>query len=338
MIMNNLDKPWQIMPAKLIKLGVSHADKDTDFDHQLAFLLLDVGVETVLKTYLVQKKQNVDNITFPDLLSKVKNEGQKSRIEVDVESLDYYHKVRNKLYHQGDGVKPTNENLKRYSELAGVVLSSLLGVDISEVKLESDYFIWDEFGPIEIIRASSDLLKQMDYFHSSCGLVTELIKPKYSTRKFALEFQKIYDEMCHEFPPESPEEAQMLSSYIKEKFRRFNKLLHTQMDDNNLINYLLEDINHLYVFVTMSQDTDFPEERWYRYEKACSWLKNLVYPFIRTIKDPSQLSAEYKETVSWINTNQEIVDRKIEELAPGTFRPGSGVYDFRISAASLPEE
>ncbi len=324
--MNKLDKPWQIMPAKLIKLGVSHADKDTDFDHQLAFLLLDIGVETVLKTYLVQKKQIVENISFPDLLSKVRNEVQKSKIEVDLESIDYFHKVRNKLYHQGDGVKPTNENLKRYSELAEEVISSLLGVDISEVELDSEYIIWDERGPIEVRRAYGYLQKRMDYFHRSCGLVTELIKPKYSTRKFALEFQKIYKEMCNEFPPESPEEAQMLSGYIKEKFRRFNKLLHTQMDDNYLINYLLKDINHLYVFVTMSQDADFSEERWDKYEEVGNLVENLTYLNIRTMTDPVLLSAKYNEAISWIKTNQAIVDQKIEELAPGTFRPGIGGY------------
>jgi hypothetical protein len=329
-MMNKSDKPWQIMPAKLIKLGLSHADKDTDFDHQLAFLLLDVGVEAALKIYLVQKKQDVEKIIFPDLVSKVKDEIQKSKIELDMESIEYFHKVRNKLYHQGDGVKPTEENLKRYSELAPVVIRSLLDVDINKVELDGELFIWDERGPIEVEIAASNLQKQMDYFHSSCGLVTELMKPKYATKKFALEYQGIYDEMCDEYSPKSPEDAQVIFSYMKEKLRRFNKLLHTQMDDNELINYLLEDINHLYVFVTMLQDADFPEKRWSKYKQVYSLSRDFASSYMRSSKDPAQLSSEYKEVVSWININQKIVDRKIEELAPGTFRPGNGSIDFRV--------
>ena len=49
-------KPWQAMPSRIISLALEHAQQNTDFDHQLAFLLLDVGVESALKTYLINKK------------------------------------------------------------------------------------------------------------------------------------------------------------------------------------------------------------------------------------------------------------------------------------------
>lgn len=64
--MDNYEKPWQVMPAKIIELALEHAEKETDFDHQISFLLLDVGVELILKGYLANKKHDVEKMNFPE--------------------------------------------------------------------------------------------------------------------------------------------------------------------------------------------------------------------------------------------------------------------------------
>ncbi len=44
--------PWQTGPTELIAFALEQMHKGSDFDRRLAFLILDVGVETLLKTYL----------------------------------------------------------------------------------------------------------------------------------------------------------------------------------------------------------------------------------------------------------------------------------------------
>src|SRR5258706_12236049 len=118
MTTHEYERPWQVMPAKIIKLALEHAKKDNDFDHQVSFLLLDIGVETALKVYLVNKKQDVEKLNFPTLLGKVKEHltNRDPNLIQQIEDIGYFHGIRNKLYHQGDGVKPTEDNLKRYSD------------------------------------------------------------------------------------------------------------------------------------------------------------------------------------------------------------------------------
>ena len=48
----NLQHPWQSGPTELIEYAITLLHQETDFQHRMAFLLLDVGAETLLKTYL----------------------------------------------------------------------------------------------------------------------------------------------------------------------------------------------------------------------------------------------------------------------------------------------
>ena len=65
------EKPWQAMPARVIELGIKHAGKESDFDHQVGFLLLDIGVEAALKIFLMTRKdEDLEFIRFPELVKK----------------------------------------------------------------------------------------------------------------------------------------------------------------------------------------------------------------------------------------------------------------------------
>ena len=44
--------PWQAGPTELIEFALDRMHKGSDFDRRLAFLILDVGVETLFKTFL----------------------------------------------------------------------------------------------------------------------------------------------------------------------------------------------------------------------------------------------------------------------------------------------
>jgi hypothetical protein len=50
--MSQIQHPWQNGPTELIEYAIQHLHRETDFDKRLAFLLLDVGIETLFKTFL----------------------------------------------------------------------------------------------------------------------------------------------------------------------------------------------------------------------------------------------------------------------------------------------
>ena len=48
-----IQSPWQTGPAELIGHALDHLHLDSDSDKRIAFLLLDVGVETLFNVYLM---------------------------------------------------------------------------------------------------------------------------------------------------------------------------------------------------------------------------------------------------------------------------------------------
>jgi len=133
--------PWQQTPLKIIWYACSLAEKGGDFASQIAFLLCDVGVETLFKTYLsLDKEITGSNLSYGKSMKIVNGnsffeivQGMKEATQGDVDTdlydrVMFFHKIRNKIYHQGDGVTITSRNLAEYSHIAEILLFLLLDV------------------------------------------------------------------------------------------------------------------------------------------------------------------------------------------------------------------
>ena len=145
-----ISRPWQNGPVELISYGIEHMGRDTEFDLRVGFLLLDVGVETLFKTFL----QLSDDVTgtkmnygdrvkkssgnFHELRRAVQSAGAHRLKGVRVEDVEFYHGIRNRLYHQGNGVTVERQNAESYAGLAIELLKRLLGVDLGSVVLTGD--------------------------------------------------------------------------------------------------------------------------------------------------------------------------------------------------------
>jgi len=141
--------PWQITPTELIKQAIEFLHRDSDTNRQIAFLLLDVGIETLFKTFLLlpesvtgvnsnyhKRKEATGDVNFHTLVETIKEFGKGRLSGIDLEKVKYYHDIRNKLYHQGDGVIPTNANTQDYASIAAELLYRLLSVDLRPLLLE----------------------------------------------------------------------------------------------------------------------------------------------------------------------------------------------------------
>ncbi len=137
--------PWQTGPTELIEFALDRMHKGSDFDRRLAFLMLDVGVETLFKTFLtlpesvvqfkIKRGERFDASqgNFHELLRGIKASDPNRAEGIDFAHIEYYHNFRNVLYHQGNQVIAVPlEQLRAYANLAVDLLHEYLDIDLSE--------------------------------------------------------------------------------------------------------------------------------------------------------------------------------------------------------------
>ena len=64
--MSKPKNPWEIGPTELIEFALERMHGGSDFDRRLAYLILDVGVETLIKTYLTLPEKITEVVTSSD--------------------------------------------------------------------------------------------------------------------------------------------------------------------------------------------------------------------------------------------------------------------------------
>ena len=140
-----IQHPWQVGPTELIEFALDHMYLASDVDRRLAFLILDVGVETLFKTYLtlpssvVQYQTNRNerdiavNGNFHNLLDGVQKSNPDKATKFNFAHIQHYHKLRNMLYHEGNQVTAVPmHQLEGYARLAVNALKTYLEVDLSK--------------------------------------------------------------------------------------------------------------------------------------------------------------------------------------------------------------
>lgn len=137
--------PWQVGPTELIEFALAQMQKGSDFDRRLSFLILDVGVETLFKTYLTlpdsftqfqtsrgDRHKAVDG-NFHELIRGVQSANPKKASGINFAYIEHYHNLRNTLYHQGNQVTAVPiHQLEGYARLAVNALQTYLDVDLSK--------------------------------------------------------------------------------------------------------------------------------------------------------------------------------------------------------------
>ncbi len=304
MAIHEYERPWQVMPAKIIKLALEHAEKDDDFDHQVAYLLLDIGVETALKVYLENKGQDIENLKFHALVKRVADELSKNNSSLikEIEQTTYFHNIRNKLYHRGDGVKPTEDNLKRYSELAKKVIEEVL-----ELKLQTEerkFAIVVEGKEREYEELVATMKYRWKHFQKNCGIVTEKARPAYATREFAMQMEYIdWNWLDHEgLEPEERIETRNL------RLEKFNELVEKKQKNYDFVNYMLKDVNHLYVRVALQQTDEKWQELWNEYVELDARCARLPFDWKSSVHsghwNREQVHEEFEKIIAWIETQE----------------------------------
>ena len=333
--MNNFEHPWQITASLLIIHAKEHAQKSTDFDKQMAYLLVDIGVETMFKAYLAQTaykdyrklqieaKNNSRELNFHQLNSLVIQKAGETLHEIKINEADYFHDKRNQIYHQGDGVAPTGENLNRYLELSHKLLLVLLDIDLTDIEPETEknkYMISVEGRNRNIDSLAGELKDRINFLHKNCAILTEHLHPKYSTLKLAIKLQSIWETIGGDASIDNDNDIRN-----DEIVRLFNKFTGMHSSDRYFVNFLIEDPSRLHVWVALQDMSESFEDDWDIYQKISVRMNWLQYSWKQEIDnnqlDPDAIFGEYKMIESWISLIEEKIDKRLQEIYPDVQRP-----------------
>lgn len=147
-----LTHPWQSGPVEIISYGLEHLRSHDESHRRIGFLLIDLGVETLLKTFLslpenvthastsyFERKKAV-NGNFHELIAGLIAAAPDRLGAYDRDHIEFYHGLRNQLYHQGNGITVSSEHATGYAELAVGLLERLLDVKLLGTALGSCRF------------------------------------------------------------------------------------------------------------------------------------------------------------------------------------------------------
>jgi hypothetical protein len=154
-----MEHTWASGAVELIRHADSHIHLETAFDRRIAFISIDNSVETSIRTFLslpqaksgikVPRKE-VDALenSFPGLLGLLWQQAGGRLTGIDEADIEHYHRIRNKLYHDGTGLSVDEQYLLAYRQIAALLLKNLFGVSLGEPKpaptLERLIVLWNQ--------------------------------------------------------------------------------------------------------------------------------------------------------------------------------------------------
>ena len=138
-----MEATWVSGAIELLRHADSHLNLNTAFDKRIAFISIDNGVETMIRTFLslprsksgvkVDRKELEEaGNSFPKLLGLLGKYAATKLTGIDATDIEFYHRIRNMLYHEGTGLSVDNQHIMAYRGIATVLLESLFDVKTSQ--------------------------------------------------------------------------------------------------------------------------------------------------------------------------------------------------------------
>jgi hypothetical protein len=134
-------QPWISGPREILQHGLSLLHEDSDRNRRLALLGIDNAVELMIKTYLglpkritgiqISRKDFAEiSESFPKMLDALEEHGGQYLDGIDLGDIEWFHRLRNQLYHQGNGLTVARDQVEVYAELAKLLFRNLFGDDL----------------------------------------------------------------------------------------------------------------------------------------------------------------------------------------------------------------
>lgn len=130
--------PWVSGPEELLRHGLKLLSDGSEINRRLAMISIDNAVELTIKTYLglpkritrisvSRKRLQEMSESFPQLLDAFEEFCGDKLNGIDLGEIEWYHRIRNELYHNGNGLTVEKEKAEIYAQLAKTLFSNLFG-------------------------------------------------------------------------------------------------------------------------------------------------------------------------------------------------------------------
>jgi hypothetical protein len=137
------ESPWASGPGEILRHGLELLKEDSDTKRRLSMISIDNSVELMMKIYLglpqritglkiTRKEYQEFSESFPELLNALEKFASDKLDGIDLGAIEWYHRLRNQLYHQGNGLTVERDKVEVYAELANVLFSNLFGFRLIE--------------------------------------------------------------------------------------------------------------------------------------------------------------------------------------------------------------
>ena len=131
-------QPWAAGPREILQHGLSLLHEDSDANRRLALLSIDNAVELTAKTFLglpkrlsgihVPRREFAEiSESFPKMLDALENYAEDRLEGINLGEIEWFHRLRNQLYHQGSGLTVDRDKVAIYAELAKLLFKNLFG-------------------------------------------------------------------------------------------------------------------------------------------------------------------------------------------------------------------
>ena len=132
-----MQKPWIEGPAELLIHAHEHLSLGSSFDNRIALISIDNAVELTIKTYLElpkritkikglsRKQLDEAKNNFSALLDVFENFGSNKIVGIDLGDIEWYHRLRNQLYHEGNGITVDTVKVESYAEIAKILYNNI---------------------------------------------------------------------------------------------------------------------------------------------------------------------------------------------------------------------
>lgn len=136
------NKPWVTGPKEILTHAIHLLSNESDINRRLAMIAVDNAVELLIKTYLglpervtgisiPRKEKEQMNFSFPNLLDGLEEYGGAAVNGIDLAEIEWFHRLRNKLYHEESALTIGREKVVMYAEIAKLLFFNLFKIDLN---------------------------------------------------------------------------------------------------------------------------------------------------------------------------------------------------------------
>ncbi|MDR6266437.1 hypothetical protein [Roseobacter sp. N2S] len=139
---------WATGPAEILQQALNLMEENTDASRRIAMILVDNAVELTLHTYLTlpervtavkltRRQRDEYCNSFPNLLEGIEAVASSKVVGLNLGEFEWFHRLRNRLYHEGNGLTIEKRKVEVYAELSLTLFKALFDCELELLTSEN---------------------------------------------------------------------------------------------------------------------------------------------------------------------------------------------------------